>query len=173
MSLAEELLNYDFNLIMASFDVESLFTTIPLQETIDLCVELFFNDKPNFDLFTITDFYELLTVTISESLVLFDGEYYKQIDGVTMGSPLGPIFANIFLSYHEQIWLKNYSCEFKPVIYERYVDNTFLLFRSKFCCYLNCQDPNINFTSEIEQNNCISFLDIKIRKVNNSFSTSR
>ena len=51
---------------MASFDVESLFTNIPLQKTIDLCVELLFNDKPNFDGFTITDFHELLTVTMSE-----------------------------------------------------------------------------------------------------------
>ena len=42
----------------------------------------------------------------------------------------------------------------------------------KFQCYLNCQHPNIKFTSEIEENNSISFLDIKIRRVNNSFSTS-
>ena len=89
--------------LMASLDVESLFTNIPLQETIDLCVELLFNYKPNIDGFNITGFYELLTVTMSESLVLFEGEYYKQIDGVAMSSPLGPIFANIFLSYQEQI----------------------------------------------------------------------
>ena len=62
---------------MASFDTESRFTNIPLQETIDLCVELLFNDKPNIGGFTVTDFHELLTVTISVSLVWFDGEYYK------------------------------------------------------------------------------------------------
>ena len=40
---AEELSNYDSNLVMASFDdVESLFTNIPLQETIDLCAEVLF-----------------------------------------------------------------------------------------------------------------------------------
>ena len=42
----------------------------------------------------------------------------------------------------------------------------------KFRCYLNCQHPNIKFTSEIEENNSISFLDIKITRVNNSFSAS-
>ena len=72
---------------MASFGVESLFINIPLHETIDLCIELLLNDKPNIDGFTIADFYELLTVTMSESLVLFDGEYHKQIDGVAMGPP--------------------------------------------------------------------------------------
>ena len=158
------------------YDVESLLTNIPLQETLDLCVELLFNDKPNIDSFTITDFHELLTVTMSELLVLFDGEY-KQIDGVAMGSPLGTIFVNIFLSYHEQIWLKNCPCEFKPVIYQIHVDDTFLLFPSKdhiekFRCYLNCEHLNIKFTSEMEENNSISFLDIEIRRVNNSFSTS-
>ena len=51
-SFAEDLLNYDSNLAMASFDVESLFTNISLQETIDFCVELLFNDKPNIDGFT-------------------------------------------------------------------------------------------------------------------------
>ena len=46
-SFTEELLNYDSNLIMASFDVESLFTNILLQETIELFVKLLFNDKSN------------------------------------------------------------------------------------------------------------------------------
>ena len=54
---------------MASFDVESRFTNIPLQETVDLCVDLLFNDKPNIEGFTKTDPHELLTVTLSESLI--------------------------------------------------------------------------------------------------------
>ena len=37
---------------------------------------------------------------------------------------------------------------------------------------VNCQHPNIRFTCEIEENNSISFLEIKIRRVNNSFSTN-
>ena len=86
-------------------------------------------------------------------------------------------FANIFLCFYEQIWLENCPVEFKPVVYRRFVDDTFLLFRSyehieKFRAYLNCQHPNIKFTSEIEENNCMSFLDIKITRELNSFSTS-
>ena len=94
-----------------------------------------------------------------------------------MGSPLGSIFANIFFSYHEQNWLKNCHCEFKPVICKRYVDGTFLLFRSKdhsekFRCYLDCQYPNTKFTSEIEESSSLSFLNNKIRRVSNRFSTN-
>ena len=128
-SFAEELLSFDSNLVMASFDVESLFTNIPLKGTIDLCVDIIFYDRTNIDGITKDYFHDLLTICMSESLALFDGEYYKQIDGVAMGSPLGPTFANIFLCFYEQIWLENCPVEFKPVVY-RYVDDTFLLFRS-------------------------------------------
>ena len=57
-----------------------------MQETIDLSVELLFYDKSSIDDFTVTNFHELLTATMSESLVLFDSEYYKQINGVAMVS---------------------------------------------------------------------------------------
>ena len=79
--------NYIPNMIMASFDVVSLFTNISLPKTIDLSLELLFNEKPNIDVFNITHFHELLTITMSELLVLFDGEYCKHIDGVATGSP--------------------------------------------------------------------------------------
>ena len=99
-------------------------------------------------------------------------------NGLAIRTNFSSVFLfTIFLSYHDQTWLKNCPYEFKPVIYKRYDDDTFLLFRSKdhienFRCYLDCQHPIIKFTSEMEENNSILFLDIKIRRVNNSFSTS-
>ena len=94
-----------------------------------------------------------------------------------MGSPLGPSFANVFLCYHETIWLENCPSEFKPVTYRRFVDDTFLCFYSKrhiekFRNYLNRQHKNIRFTSETESENSMSFLDIKISRGNNKFKTS-
>ena len=41
-TFSEELQSFDSKLVIASFDIESLFTNIPLQETIDLCVENLF-----------------------------------------------------------------------------------------------------------------------------------
>ena len=77
---------FDSNLVMASVDIESLFTNIPLQETIDLCC-IFFSNTTNIDGVTKDYFHELQSICLSESFVLFDGEFYKQIDGVAMGSP--------------------------------------------------------------------------------------
>ena len=56
------------------------------------------------------------------------------------------------------------------MIYRRFVDDTFLLFRSKE--HIEKQHANIKFTSEIEENNSISFLDIKINRDSNRFLTS-
>ena len=70
----EETLNYVSNLIMFSFDVDSLFTNMPFQETIDVYVELWFNDKLNIDGFTINDFHKSLTVSMFDTLALFDDE---------------------------------------------------------------------------------------------------
>ena len=47
------------------------------------------------------EMFEMLSLTLKESIILFDNKYYSQIDGVAMGSPLGPTLANIFLCYHE------------------------------------------------------------------------
>ena len=47
------------------------------------------------------EMFEMLSLTLKESVILFDNKYYSKIDGVAMGSPLGPTLANIFLCYHE------------------------------------------------------------------------
>ena len=94
-----------------------------------------------------------------------------------MGSPLGPTLANAFLCHYEKQWLDNCPSSFKPIVYERYVDDIFVLFSSKehlqlFVDYMNQQHRCIKFTSETEQKNSFSFLDINITRVNNQFKTS-
>ena len=102
---------------------------------------------------------------------------YKQIDGVAMGSPLGPTLANAFLCFHKQIWFNECLDKFKAAYYRRYVDDIFVLFRSpdhleKFKNYLNSKHRNIRFTCEKEQNNSMPFLDVLITRTSNGFKTS-
>ena len=94
-----------------------------------------------------------------------------------MGSSLGPILANAFLCHYEKIWLNECPSEFKPVVYRRYVDNIFVLFKSKehlklFVNYIDSKHKNIKFTFETENSNNFSVLDVKITCQNKRFVTS-
>ena len=50
---------------------------------------------------------DLLVLATKRSHFVFDGQYYDQIDGVAMGSFLGPVFANIFMCDFEVKWRMN------------------------------------------------------------------
>ena len=45
--------------------------------------------------------------------------FYTQVDGVAMGSPMGPSLANDFLCHHETKWLNECSEKFKAVFYKK------------------------------------------------------
>ena len=85
---------------MASFDVDALFTNIPLDETIDICVKKLF--KTLVKGIPKNDFRDLLNLAAKESFFTFNNKFYIQVDGVAMGSPLGPILTNIFVSHHKE-----------------------------------------------------------------------
>ena len=169
-------LSFDFPVTLASFDIESLFTNVPLSETTKLIIEntsdatlsSFGLDKKSFS--------SLLEISSHQSLFSFNDQLYTQTDGVAMGSPLGPSFANAFLCHHEQVWLNNCPPEFKPVLYRRYMDDTFVIFRhpshiTLFLDYLNSRHPNIKFTHEVEVDHRLPFLDTLINNHSTYLST--
>ena len=65
-TFAEKLQSFDSKLTMGSFDIKSLFTNIPLQEIIDLYVEIIFKDRTHVDSLSKDSFHELLTRTMTE-----------------------------------------------------------------------------------------------------------
>ena len=127
---AEEICKQDPNLYMASLDVDSLFTNIPLDETIDICIDSLYKDDENSPKIPKDVSRNLLTVATKESFFMFSSKFYKQIDGVAMGFLLGPALANIFMRSFEKKWLKDCPHNLKPVFYRRYVDDIFVLFSS-------------------------------------------
>ena len=52
----------------------------------------------------------------------FNGEYYKQVGSVAMGSRLGPNYACLFVGYVEERMLAEYTGR-KPDLYKRYMDD--------------------------------------------------
>ena len=116
------------DLFMASFDIDSLFTNLPPEETIDICAKKLFARKKKYQGFSKDLFRQLLCLAIKDSFFVFNGTYYEQRDGVPMGSPLGPTLANIFLCYREEIWIKKCPAQFQPIYYNRFMDDTCVIF---------------------------------------------
>ena len=93
---------------LVSYDVCSLFTSIPLQETIEIAVKLIFENNPQLKV-TKRELKQLFNFATSGTHFIFNGSFYDQIDGVSMGSPLGPVLANLFMGYHEKKWLQEFN----------------------------------------------------------------
>ena len=68
-SFAADVRQQNPDLYMASFDVDSLFTNIPLDETIDICVKKLFGRKHKFKGFNKSEFRSLLQFTVKDNLI--------------------------------------------------------------------------------------------------------
>ena len=160
---------------MISFDVKSLFTNVPLDETIETILQKVYVEKKIKTSILKPILKELLLLCTKHLHFRFNGETYTQIDGVAMESPLGPLLANIFMiSLEEKVLPKvsNYLCYWK-----RYVDDTYAYVVPEKIDFilkeLNSYHPNIKFTYELEENNKITFLDVLINRISfNEIETS-
>ena len=90
---------------MIWFDVTSLFTNIPMSEAIDVAINLFFENSPDIK-FPKLEIQKLFRIATAETRFTFNGSIYDQIDGATMGSPLVPVLANLFMGFHEENWIE-------------------------------------------------------------------
>ena len=108
--------------------MDSLFTNVPLDETIKICIDELIKSEMTVSGPNKEEMFEMLSLTLKESIILFDHKYCSHMDGVAMDSPLGSTLANIFLCYHESNWLQDCPKDFKPVYYKRYENDIFVLF---------------------------------------------
>ena len=160
----------DKDTVMVSFDIQSLFTNIPIEETCKIIIDkLFPLPDSSFNGFCKQDFKKMLDNCCKDNIFIFNKQTYIQKDGAPMGGCISPTLANLFLGFHEKIWLNNCPAEFKPNFYTRNMDDTFTLFQNtdhahKFLSYLIKQDPSIKFTIELQKNNTLSFLDVSVKK---------
>ena len=171
-------MSLDENDILVSYDVTALFTNVPLTETINLLakrafVNNWFNSQYDLNI-TESDLVTLLQLATKNQLFQFQGNLYEQVDGVAMGSQLGPLMANAFLcSIEEKLELDNKL----PNLYRRYVDDTLTTMpdvstAQSFLSTLNSCHPSIGFTMELASNDTLPFLGMEIRKNGCHLSTS-
>ena len=148
---------------MVLYDVCSLFTNIPLSETIDIAIKLILENKKDLK-FSENELTKLFCFATAQTHFYFDGKIFDQVDGVAMGSPLGPALANLFMGYYKQKWLESDHGRLVK-FYRRYVDDIFCFFENEhqaqtFLDFLNIQHPNLNFTIEKQHMKQLPFLDV-------------
>ena len=109
---------------------------------------------------------ELLLLCAKDLHFRFNGEISTQIDGVVMGSPLGPLLAKIFMISLEKKFFLKYLIIY--VIEKCYIDDTYAYVVSEKIDFilkeLSSYHPNINFTYELEESNKITFVDVLINR---------
>ena len=139
-SFVQEIQQFDFSdKFLVSYDVTSLFTNIPLSETIDLAVNAIIDGNMNSDLkLSKLELKQLFNFATSHTHFLFNGCFYDQIDGVAMGSPLAPVLANFFMGHYEKLWLEKYTGT-QVLYYRRYVDDIIVVFKipMMLTCFFN------------------------------------
>ena len=163
---------------MATFDIKSLYTEVPVKEVInDILFTVY--ERKNKSIFqnsniTKTVLKNMLNLC-SNAIFLFNNKVLQQTDGVAMGSPLAPLLANWFVCRQEEKILTNKNI--KPKFYIRYVDDIFTIFESEMKCdnfftKLNKIHPNLNYTIEKPKIGCLPFLDVSVQKIRTKLLTS-
>ena len=164
-----------------SWDAKSLFTSINVPRTIKYVCDIIYSDEEKyfpkiFDSSVAEDvllpfpprlifeqmFIDCLTKFSSFSTL--DG-FYKQTEGLSMGSRLSPALANIFCHMMEENVISGY-CGNKILFYVRYVDDIFVIIKKGFSTEIlnemNTFDSFLSFVPQQMVNNSLIFLDTKI-----------
>ncbi|BHF70018.1 hypothetical protein SprV_0301306700 [Sparganum proliferum] len=150
--------------IMVSFDVVSLFTSIPKELAMRVVDDLL---KKRYDEegkpFKRRHAMELLDYCL-RTYFTFNGQIYEQIQGTPMGSPISGYLAEAVLQELETRVFQTY----KPKFWMRYVDDTFVILhrdaKDNFKRELDSVFPQIQFTMEEETNGVLSFLDVQVSR---------
>ena len=138
--------------------MENLFTNVPVLETINIMINIYHHPTlPPLKINSNTLGKILLLYTSEVPFYDPHGNIFIQKDGIAMGSVLGPIFSNFYMSDLEN---KVFNTINKSNIHLRYADDILLLTN-------NTDEETIkksvlNFTQEININYKIPFLGVLI-----------
>ena len=101
-------------------DVKSLYTVIPNGDGL-LALTHFLNKRQVIQPSTRT-LVRLAELVLTLNTFSFNGNFYRQIGGVAMGTRLGPNYACLFMGHIEEQIFYQYTGT-KPALYKRYIDD--------------------------------------------------
>ena len=89
---------------LSSYDVSALFTSVPIDPALNIIKDLLEKDPTLKDriVMGVNDIILLLEFCLKNTCFSFQDQFFEQVKGAAMGSPLSPIVANLYMKYLEQ-----------------------------------------------------------------------
>ena len=105
----------------------------------------------------------LAELVLTLNCVSFAGNYFKQINGVAMGTKMGPSYANLFVGYVDHQFFNQCDAP-TPEFYGRYIDDCIAISSGReelnqYITSVNSFHPALKYTWEISETS-LAFLDI-------------
>lgn len=174
LTLKEKLIDLELHKdeVLISFDVVSLFTNIPVHLAIKNIMAQW-NVIQQHTKIPKSQFLKMLEFCLKDNNYLkFDTKIYHQTFGMPMGNPLSPTIADIILDSLLKTKineLQEQNINIKFIV--KYVDDILAIIYKKdidiILNTLNNYHDKLKFTTELEKNNSLPYLDINLHRVNN------
>lgn len=161
--------------IIISLDARALFNNISLN-TAKISITKHWDNISNFCKISLPEFMNAIEILYDTTVFSFTNNFYKQIQGMPMGSPVSPILAQYVMDDLVESCINNLS--FNIPFLKKYVDDIILSIPqeglNEILQVFNDYDDLIKFTIEEEDSDCsVPFLDTKIiRRKDNTIITS-
>ena len=97
------------------------------------------------------DIFKKLMLFATQGILMHYERFYKQVEGIIMGNPLGPTMANFFMAHlEEKLAGKSYG-PLSPKLYLRYIDDVYAIFDNNQNCdeflpILSAQHQSVKFS---------------------------
>lgn len=151
-----------------TYDVAALYPSIPIADALSAVKRLLLDGRVSETKTTLL--LKLLDIVLKYNTVQFDGKFYIQIAGTTMGTSAAVIIANTFMYYLEKDLVNEFKNNGKLKLFKRFLDDILAIFKKEeykkdFFKRINQLHPNIKLTrgDKLENGGSV-FLDLIIYK---------